>query len=177
MQHGFDIFLDLDGVICDFESRVRELISISKVKSGQLLEASEVDHAMYKKMMWKVIESYDRHTPFFYTLDKMSDADDLLEFVSAHFDSSSIKMLTASGSTPSDAPQQKRRWVRKHVGNYHVEVVLKSPDKAVFASPRTILVDDRSKSIDPWIAAGGIGILHTDAQSTIKRLKDVLMLS
>ena len=37
----------------------------------------------------------------------------------------------------------------------------------------SILIDDRKKKIDQWIAAGGIGILHTDAASTIEKLKEL----
>jgi hypothetical protein len=43
--------------------------------------------------------------------------------------------------------------------------------KAEYAEPNAILIDDQPKSIDPFIAAGGIGILHTSAANTIKELK------
>ena len=36
-----------------------------------------------------------------------------------------------------------------------------------------ILIDDYMKNIREWEAAGGIGILHTDASSTINDLKKV----
>ena len=176
MEHGYRAAIDLDGVLADFEGRVRELIHLSKKESGKLMDEAEKEESIDKRLMWKVIHRYDEHTPFFYTLDKMPDADILWDFILEHFDHEDIKILTASGHTPSDAPQQKRRWVRKHFGDYHVEVVAKSPDKAAFATPTTILIDDRAKSLDPWIAAGGIGILHTDAKSTIKQLREILKL-
>jgi hypothetical protein len=176
MRSGLKLFLDLDGVLASFEGRVRELIHLSKKESGLLMDEAEKDDSIDKRLMWKVIHRYDEHTPFFYTLDKMPDADELFDFVLEHFDHDDIGILTASGHTPSDAPQQKKRWVRKHFGDYHVEVVAKSPDKAAFATPTTILIDDRAKSLDPWIAAGGIGILHTDAKSTIKQLQELLKL-
>jgi hypothetical protein len=162
MRHEYDVFLDLDGVLADFEGKVRELL------------CTPTGHPIDKRKMWSAIHRHDMHTPFFYSLDKMTDADELFDFVLEYFDHDKIKILTASGHTPTDAPQQKRRWVRKHFGDYHVEVVAKSPDKAAFASPTTILIDDRAKSLDPWIEAGGIGILHTDAKSTIEELKKIL---
>lgn len=37
-----------------------------------------------------------------------------------------------------------------------------------------ILIDDSKKRIDPWIEHGGTGILHTSAEDTISKLKDIL---
>ena len=45
--------------------------------------------------------------------------------------------------------------------------------KKDYANENSILIDDRSKNIDQWRAAGGIGILHTDAASTIEKLKEL----
>ena len=36
-----------------------------------------------------------------------------------------------------------------------------------------ILIDDTAKNIEDWESAGGIGILHTDAFSTIAKLKEI----
>lgn len=164
MLHEFTCSLDLDGVLADFEGRVREL---TKTPTGQPID---------KKHMWGAIHRYDSHTPFFYSLEKMQDADVLFDFVIEYFDHDKISILSASGHTPVDAPHQKRRWVRKHFGDYHVDIVSKSPDKAKFATPTGILIDDRSKSLDPWIEAGGIGILHVSAEQTIAELKKILSL-
>ena len=37
-----------------------------------------------------------------------------------------------------------------------------------------ILIDDYPSNIRAWEKAGGIGILHTDAQSTIQQLQTIL---
>jgi 5'(3')-deoxyribonucleotidase len=47
---------------------------------------------------------------------------------------------------------------------------LKGRDKAVFARPNHVLIDDRKDNIEAWEQAGGIGILHTDADDTINQL-------
>ncbi len=173
IKHGYKCMIDLDGVLADFSGKVAELMGLP------LVEGSEVSsHPNFnKKGMWTAINRYDDHTPFFYSLEKMRDADDLFNFITANFENDDIRILTASGYTPSDAPQQKRRWVRKHFGKYLVEVVSKSPDKAQYASPTSILIDDRLKSIEPWVEAGGIGILHVNAKDTIEQLKAILKLN
>lgn len=42
--------------------------------------------------------------------------------------------------------------------------------KAQMARPGDILIDDLPRNIDDWRAAGGTGILHTDARSTLRAL-------
>jgi len=36
------------------------------------------------------------------------------------------------------------------------------------------LIDDLPRNIDPWIEAGGIGILHKNTEDTIKKLKKII---
>ena len=102
----------------------------------------------------------------------MEDADVLVDFVMAHF--KSVKILTACGYTPKDAKEQKTAWFAEHYPQIECIVVAKSPDKAAYAHPYAILIDDRSKSIDPWVAKGGIGILHTSAEDTIAQLRAIV---
>ena len=46
-----------------------------------------------------------------------------------------------------------------------------SYNKKDYADKNSILIDDYSKNIEQWRAAGGIGILHTSAEDTIKQLQ------
>ena len=43
-------------------------------------------------------------------------------------------------------------------------------DKARYASPGAVLVDDREKARDPWETAGGRFILHRNAEDSIAEL-------
>jgi hypothetical protein len=43
--------------------------------------------------------------------------------------------------------------------------------KQLFAAPDKILIDDMEQTINEWNKGGGIGILHTSADNTIKELK------
>jgi hypothetical protein len=67
----------------------------------------------------------------------------------------------------------KSRWVEKNLGI--------SPDRIILAHSKwdyaldedgqpSILIDDFSSKVDPWNERGGIGILHTSAENTIKIL-------
>lgn len=162
MIHHISVFIDSDGVLADFDRKANEILGMSIAEAG-------------KGRLWAAVERYDRHTPFFESLDKMPEADRLVEFVVSNFFNRFV--LTATGYTPKDGAAQKKRWYAKHYPHLPVICVDKSPDKARLVHREmekgysSILIDDRSKSIDPWVAAGGIGILHTDVESTIQQLK------
>lgn len=158
----YRIAFDSDGVIADFDTLVYEILGQRHI------------HEVPKGTMWREIERYDREVaPFFESLEIMPGAVEMLEFAREHFDE--VFILTASGYTPADGAEQKRRWYARHFPDIRVEVVPKSPDKARFATPTTVLIDDRTKSIDPWVAAGGIGILHTSPHDTIAQLRSFVV--
>lgn len=162
MNEHLTVAIDSDGVLAHFEKKVCEINEATSI--------SEI----HRSRLWQSVDHYDRTVePFFESLEKMPDADVLMDFIRHNFVNHFV--LTACGYTPKNAAEQKKNWFRKHYGHdLIVKVVSKSPDKAQFATPTTILIDDRMKSIEPWVAAGGIGILHTDAETTITRLKEII---
>jgi hypothetical protein len=123
-----------------------------------------------KKDFWRKVDRWVKDgNPFFGAMDMMSDAKELWEYVE-RFDPF---ILSATGHV-KNAANEKRDWIRKHLGEHYAntaELVTKAPDKANFAGLNCILIDDRAKAINPWIEAGGIGILHVSAQDTIEQLK------
>lgn len=157
----YDVFVDLDGVIAAFDRRVLDIF-------GKPVHAFES-----KKEFWKRLTEHDSHVEkFFRYLPKMPDADDLINHLKT-LGCRSLQFLTASGYTPSDAGQQKTEWSREHYPFMDCIVVRKSADKAKYAHEKAILIDDRDKSIIPWVEAGGIGILHKSASDTIKKLEEL----
>lgn len=157
----YTVAVDMDGVLADFSAGSREMLGIDKDSTNP-------------RTFWSTLSRYDKNEQkFFLNLPVMNDAFDLMRFVHQNFKNYFI--LTASGYTPKDAPEQKKEWIAKVFGpQIKVEVVRKSSDKAQFATPETILIDDRMHSIGPWRTAGGIGILHTSAAQSIAELKPFL---
>lgn len=161
MNEQWTVALDADGVLTDFEGLICKHLRISEV--------SQVSRGR----LWWAVDDFDRRVgPFFEHLEKMADADELFGFVKANFINHFI--LTACGHTPKNGADQKRNYFRREYGHdLIVKVVTGSGDKAAFATPNTILIDDRTKSIHPWQAAGGIGILHKNARDTIAQLREI----
>lgn len=163
-MYEFDIYLDSDGVIADFSAYV--LKNYGKLPEA-LLEKGE------KARFWSWVQRHnDDVEPFFRSLPVMQDAHLLVDFCKSQF--RSTKILTARGNTPSNGEEQKVDWYAEHFPGLECIVVRKSPDKAAYAHSRAILIDDRAKSIDPWVEAGGIGILHTSVEDTICQLNELV---
>jgi 5'(3')-deoxyribonucleotidase len=159
VQH-YKLRLDSDGVLADWNARVNEICGCDFT-------------TIPKSRVWSKIGFYNKTVaPFYESLEKHTDADALVEFAIAHFEN--VEILTATGSTPHDAAQQKVNWYQKHYPFLKVNTVKGSENKAQFAESNIILVDDKNKALDPWIAAGGIGVLHTDTVSTVKQLQEFL---
>ena len=147
--------VDMDGVLADFEKRADELLD------GKLQE-------LPKRAMWKAIKDHiNGGGRFWYELEKMTHVDEMMKLLVAT--GLPVEILTASGSEKSAHPD-KRDWIEKHYPGTKVNIVFSSADKAKLAKAGLVLIDDRAKSIDPWTAAGSVGILHTDALSTMTRV-------
>jgi len=160
------VFVDLDGVLADFGKAVKEKIL------PDFIEGATDTNKQADRDMWKGISKYQkRGGRFWLELDPMPDAHQLWNYVQQF----NPEILTAAGIPYYNATPQKHEWVARHISpTVRVNVVEKSREKAQFAQPGFILIDDKAKSIDPWIAAGGVGILHTSAAATIARMEELL---
>lgn len=156
------LFVDLDGVLVDFTKGVDRLL-------GGYNEQRYESDPKYRSQMWKAVGQYQKNGgEFWYELDPMPDAKTLWNYVVPY----DPQILTATGNSGYNAGEQKRRWVAKYLGSdIRVNLTRSAAEKAQFAGKNHILIDDKKKAIDPWEAAGGIGILHTSAANTIAQLK------
>jgi phosphoglycolate phosphatase-like HAD superfamily hydrolase len=156
------IYVDLDGVLADFEGRFEQLF----VKNPRILGDDET---------WKRINQYELNgNSWFLDIPVMKDAPELWKFVNSL--GAEVFILTATGHDLEKHGTDKRLWVKKHFGlkNDKVKIVNKSEAKAVYADIESVLIDDSERSINAWRAAGGIGILHTSAEDSIDKLKEIL---
>jgi 5'(3')-deoxyribonucleotidase len=148
------IYFDLDGVLADFEEGVFRKTGVDLRLLG--------DEAFSDKALK---DSVFADPAFFTTLAMFPGAKELVEYAKTYGD---VKVLSASGySSEQSVSAQKHAWVKQHLGDIETHIVPKSGDKANFAWPDVILIDDRlEKSIMPFREKGGIGIHHTSMAST-----------
>lgn len=109
---------------------------------------------------------------FFIGLDKMHDADDLVDGVTA-LTKRKPHILSAPLDSSKTCRAEKRKWIETYYGDkidqFHLE-----KDKYKFAAPNHVLIDDTPKKVRPFIEAGGIGIIHTSTKDTLEQLKQYL---
>jgi hypothetical protein len=157
------LYLDMDGVLCFFEKRFRELFNTMGERNRK---------------------DFDKNWPSFIQgknfedLEKFPGCDKLLAFAKDLQDNHGIKVeiLSSSGGEKfhSEVTAQKIKWLCDNGITFKANIVPGSSKKAALATPDAVLVDDTDYVIDAYVKAGGIGILHTDADETIEKLKSML---
>ena len=156
------IFLDMDGVLSDFESKITEML-------GSKVWNDDAGHKVYDDHKRELTSKH-----MFRRMDPLPDAWKLTDWCL----NSGIhtEILTAAGTVNRElVVRDKVEWIREHI-NPHWTIIptFKGSQKAAFAHKKAVLIDDREKNIDCWVEAGGIGILHTTADETIKQLNEIL---
>lgn len=152
------IYLDMDGVIADFNKRYKALYKM------------EPKEAEDKKEFHKFFSEFIA-TQQFATLDLMPDATMLLNYLSKLNIPTEILSSTSSEKRDADIRAQKLMWLQTHNIGFKVNLVPGKRLKKDFSNPNSLLIDDTPVNIDQWRREGGVGILHTDALTTIGILK------
>jgi len=162
-EHQYRLFVDLDGVMANFDKKALEILDPNY--SAERFDANRE----YRNEMWKKMKIYHKKGgQFWYELDLLPDAMDLWNYVKRY----NPTFLTATGSPTYKGEGQKNKWIDEKFGTDIKRIIVhKAADKAQYAKSNHILIDDKMKALNPWIAAGGIGVLHKNAASTISKLK------
>lgn len=146
------IFLDLDGVMADFDLHAEE--------QGKRTDNGKVKWDELDRQWWVTMPACKGAKGFYDAAKKIGI----------------VKFLTSPG-LHADSFSGKADWVQKFVpesGKFILRdlIICPSKDKQYLAKPNHILVDDRESNIKEWIAAGGIGIHHKgDFRETLKALE------
>lgn len=152
------LYLDMDGVLADFHK------AYNKIDTGW----------DKKKFRQAVLEH-----KIFENLDFMPNTQKLLNYVCrlpVH-----IEILTSMGTFDpfqgDAAKQQKLLWLTKNNLPFKANFVRCKEEKAQYATPDSILIDDSIGCIEPFNAKGGHGILHVDSEmdETVDRIASVIL--
>ena len=155
-EQQYKLYCDMDGVIVDFEHGYNRL-------TGR--DAPGFSSPYDKNEFWNAITKAG--AKFWTDLEWMEDGKQLWDYIKQF----NPKLLTAPSMDPS-SKEGKLQWIEKHIPGTKA-IFKQAKYKQELASPNAILIDDREDNIERWIEAGGIGIRHTSAQSTINKLKQL----
>lgn len=148
------IFVDMDGVLTDFERRYHERFGLTPHevrKSG--------DRGLYSKNWNAFVDNHE-----FETLDFCNGATELLTFLEKGMPKDvSILILTSSGGIDrhSEVQSQKLKWLCNRGIVYPAVVVPGRRYKAGFANPQSFMIDDTPDVIQSFVAEGGYGVINT----------------
>jgi len=155
------IYLDMDGVIADFEKRYLELYGVTP--------ASTRNNKEFGGFFDKFIEGNN-----FTTLDLMPDAMDLVRALRNALPPTQILSSTASPNRHEAISKQKIEWLETQGIDFQRNLVPGKELKKKYARTDTLIIDDTESIIDDWRAAGGVAILHKNVADTLVQLKFIL---
>jgi len=151
------LYLDMDGVLCNFDKAYRSLRT--HAADGKRFRAAVMEYKIFED------------------LEFMPDTTELMNYVSK-LDGITIEILTSMGTFDAEqgnaARYQKMRWLDSKNIPYKANFVRCKEEKAKFAHDRAILVDDSIGCITPFNEKGGHGILHTKSSDTIQQIHDTI---
>jgi hypothetical protein len=145
------IFIDLDGVIADFDAHAR---TQGKYDAAGKVKWDELDY-----QWWATMPIFPGAKDFYDAALKLGE----------------VRFLTAP-IVSEECFSGKARWIQNFVperGKFILRdlILCAGADKGYLAGANRILVDDRQDNVKDWVDAGGIGIHHNgDFRETMKKL-------
>ena len=153
MEDLYTIYLDMDGVIVDFDKQFKDAFGMSP---------REYEQGFGIEMFWKKIE--ERGVGFWRGMEWMPGGQELYKRVSQH-----DHYLLSSPSRSETSKIGKHMWKKDNTPNTKL-ILSRSYNKKNYADRSNILIDDRESNIQQWRDAGGIGILYKSAEQVNKEL-------
>jgi hypothetical protein len=169
------LYVDMDGVLVDLDGGFKKITTMTP---------KEYSKKNGKNAFWDVVE---KNPNFWLNLDPLPDAKILWDFIKDNFKNPTPIILSAGQG--SNVKKQKEAWIRKYIDST-VEVriatsgYLKSNYATKIPNVMNVLLDDtgpgdveddRPDNITAWEnVSGNIAIHHTDAASSIQKIRDIL---
>jgi phosphopantetheine adenylyltransferase len=165
------IYCDMDGVLCDFDLGYEKLTGISTA------EANTKGKSYFWELFRKGVGKNEKE--FWANLPWQPGGQELWKAISPYtpniLSSPAIDFNLPSNQQLdpeyNQAIQGKKEWIAKNLSNVGEEIFVPAVQKATFAAPNHILIDDMKKNTDAWEAAGGIAILHKNLSDTLGKLE------
>jgi 5'(3')-deoxyribonucleotidase len=151
------VYLDMDGVLVDFLGGLHKALGLP----------FDINCYPYELGKWDMLE--DTGYPFsivnamctedFWAgLKWMHDGLDILNVVLSYFSASDVYLLS-SPMLSSGSWTGKFKWVKQNIPGFERRLIVTGAPKSIFATPNSLLIDDRPTNIFNFEAAGGKTII------------------
>lgn len=149
------IFIDLDGVLVDFDAGMQRV-------HNRMIEHDGLGQRPYKiESLWGLTEEEfwepTRTSEFWSSLEWTPDGRDILDVVLSHAELKDIGILTSPTLDPK-CVAGKIQWVIDNIPEFRARTFVGSR-KEMLAHSNAVLIDDTDYKLDRFVKAGGHGIL------------------
>ena len=158
------IYVDMDRVLVDFDRGLLELCNFTPINQDTC--AKEQDDQLHLAM---------KEVPHFY--GKLKPIEEGLDMFRIIYEKYGNKCEILSGIPTPDwgilhTKSDKEEWVKKYMGPEIIVHAVYRKEKGNYCKgSKYLLIDDSTRNINAWTAAGGTGILHTSQGQTIEILR------
>ena len=148
------LFLDMDGVLVNFRGQCEKL---------NCIEGNKVD--------WSVI--HNAGSDFWSEMEWLPEGKELYEFVKKVCTEENIELYILTSVTFNEGKVGKLTWIKNNtdIDRHHIIITNIGKEKAYYADPESLLIDDFKKNCDAFSTAGGQVIKY----ETNKQTKDELL--
>ena len=161
------IYLDMDGVLADFDRGVAQLCNITPLQINNECDPQKDDE------MWAEIKKISH---FYDKLELIPGAKEMFDMIYGRY-GDRCEILTGIPKQKRGivtAGEDKINWVRRLLSkDIKINIVYRAEKSGFCSGSSYILIDDYKKTIGEWSSAGGTGIWHISAEDTISRLKEL----
>lgn len=151
------LFVDLDGVLADFDSFVQTTFGIKTNKNGPDPPG-----------MWDTLVAYKGR--LYFELPLLPGAREFWDELKPH----NPVILTGIPRSLPTASYDKQEWVHNYIDPQAKVITCRSRLKSKYGSPGDILIDDREAHKDLWTNMGGVWISHTSPEASLAQLKEIV---
>ena len=137
------IFLDMDGVLCDFRGQCEKF---------QCINGTKVD--------WDIV--HNGGTDFWETIEWLTEGKEFFKWLVKLCKQQNIDLFTLTAVKSTDGKIGRMNWMRKNLGldKHHLIIVNNGKEKTYYADSESLLIDDYKKNCDMFIEAGGQAVKY-----------------
>ena len=163
LAKAYEVFVDMDGVLTDFERRFEQFAGVTP---DEYIDQKTIQFGKDKanEQFWDLIDK-QIGVRFWAGMPWMPEGEKLYKYIKKY-----KPTILTSPSREESSRIGKGVWIKRNMSGTPYKFGYKASGKAKYAKPNAILIDDRSDNIEAWKAAGGIGILYKSTEQVINEL-------
>ena len=174
------IYIDMDGVLVDFENGIKNIIPTF----GKLTKSLDSNE------MWKAVE---KKKNFWETLKPLPNAKELIALLKRKFKSAEFYILTGVpsdqkkiskeleekdkeiGFINSASKDGKKKWIEKNFPEFNNKIIfVRRIQKQEYSQEGCLLIDDNLETCEEWNIKEGVGIWYNHKNKNFNAIKKTI---